>query len=308
MASFMTILVVFVFGNEDDFSSDYYTDNLFGLPLTKGDAMYTKGTRLGGYVVVALLFMFLAGQELPVFAGSVTFRRTPTEIPQSLQVSYLGDRSSGSTAFLNEIPRTNTPPGTYKVSYIKPTSYVACSGPTSITVVADQNMVIDCHFFMPDTGALRVNLGAAEAHGARWRIRGTTDAWSKSGIISLVPGSYAVEYRTVPGWSSELPQDIEVGLYGVTSITAGYERVSNHGYVSVTLQPTDVLSAGAQWALATDLSEEKWHNSGAVVPALVGANKIKFKPIETWQTPKEQVVNVSVGKTVRLTKDYTLDQ
>ncbi|OGV40571.1 MAG: hypothetical protein A2X46_18910 [Lentisphaerae bacterium GWF2_57_35] len=253
---------------------------------------------------MASLSMLLAGQERAAMAGSVTFRRTPAEIPQSLQVSYLGDRSSGSTAFLNGIPRTNTLPGTYRVSYLKPNSYVACSGPTSITVVADQNMIVDCHYFMPETGALRVNLGDAEGHGARWRIKGTADAWEKSGVITLAPGAYTVEYRTAPGWSPELPQDVEVSLYSVSSITAGYQRVSNHGYVSVTLQPATAVAAGAQWALITDSSEETWRNSGAVAPALMGANQIKFKPLENWQAPANQNVNVTVGKTTRVKESY----
>lgn len=74
------------------------------------------------------------------------------------------------------------------------------------------------------------------------------------------------------------------------------------GSLTVTLQPAEAVTAGAQWAVDAG----GWQNSGATVGNLSAvAHTVSFKAATGWVTPVNQTANIQAGQTTSLTGTYT---
>lgn len=77
------------------------------------------------------------------------------------------------------------------------------------------------------TGALRVTLAPAEAvaAGARWRLDGGD--WLDSGAVvdDLVPGTYAVDFRSATDWGRPSARTVQVSREQTTDLSVTYSRL-----------------------------------------------------------------------------------
>ena len=91
---------------------------------------------------------------------------------------------------------------------------------------------------------------------------------------------------------------------GNISANAQTVNVTFTGAVSIALEPSAVVSAGAQWRI----DGGAWRNSGAVVSGLnIGPHLVEFTPIPGWQTPPIQTVEVVAGQTTTHNVSYIHD-
>jgi len=96
---------------------------------------------------------------------------------------------------------------------------------------------------------------------------------------------------------------IAAGGTEALGLTSSIPLLAN-GYISVTLEPTNALQLGAQWALGADLPEAAWHNSGETVPVFIGYNTIRFKSVSNWWSKTYTSVNVASASVVCVTNTY----
>jgi hypothetical protein len=71
------------------------------------------------------------------------------------------------------------------------------------------------------------------------------------------------------------------------------------GTFSVTLEPDQAVSAGAQWTV----DGGAWRYSGAVVAALLGEHTVSYRPVTGWTAPSPETVTV-VGEPTSITRVY----
>lgn len=78
----------------------------------------------------------------------------------------------------------------------------------------------------PPAGSLRCILYPefVQTNGGAWRIQGSTNGWKNSGytVQSLTPGSYVIEFQSIPGWY--MPDEETV------IVTAGNQSLTNGIY------------------------------------------------------------------------------
>ncbi|MBX3748364.1 MAG: immunoglobulin domain-containing protein [Verrucomicrobiae bacterium] len=74
------------------------------------------------------------------------------------------------------------------------------------------------------------------------------------------------------------------------------------GALRVTIQPPEVVAAGAQWRRT---GTPTWRNSGDTESGLAtGAAPIEFRPIAGWTTPASQTVSIVTGEPAQATATY----
>ncbi len=85
------------------------------------------------------------------------------------------------------------------------------------------------------------------------------------------------------------------------TVTANYAPSDSLGSLTVTIEPSDAVNAGAQWRV----SDGGWKNSGDTASGLtVGSYPLEFKTITGWQTPENVSVSVTSGQDASLTRTY----
>ena len=144
----------------------------------------------------------------------------------------------------------------------------------------------------PDGDAVTVGVVLGPAHGTLTGTGANLSYTPQAGYT----GSDSFTYQATDG---ALTSNV-----GIVSITVN--SVVNTGSLTVTLQPSSAVSAGA-WAV----DGGTWRTSGETVTGLTtGVHVITFKPIAasgrtTWTTPQSQTVTVFAGKTVQISGTYT---
>ncbi|MCX8064729.1 MAG: pre-peptidase C-terminal domain-containing protein [Candidatus Hydrogenedentes bacterium] len=95
---------------------------------------------------------------------------------------------------------------------------------------------------------------------------------------------------------------IKYGIARIGSYTAKIVyRKTEPGSLKVTIQPSEVVSAGAQWRV----DGGSWQDSGVVVSGLsVGSHTVEFNYVNGWTKPGNQVVSISSGQTTEITVVY----
>ncbi|MEE4265690.1 MAG: right-handed parallel beta-helix repeat-containing protein, partial [Desulfobacteraceae bacterium] len=117
---------------------------------------------------------------------------------------------------------------------------------------------IGAYEYVHPTGSLKVTIdpSAARSAGARWRVDGGT--WRNSGATqgNIAVGNHIVEYKAISDWSTPGNQIVTIDNNQNTQTTGIY--TTEMGSLTVTLSPTNAVSAGAQWRVDGGV----WHNSG----------------------------------------------
>ena len=94
----------------------------------------------------------------------------------------------------------------------------------------------------------------------------------------------------------------ELNPNGVMTYHSG-PSLSQTGSLTVTINPAEVVSAGAQW----QVDGGPWQTNGAVVSELsVGSHSVSFTNVVGWTTPTNQAVTVTANQTNTATGTYTL--
>lgn len=153
-------------------------------------------------------------------------------------------------------------------------------------------------------GSLRVTIGPAGATsaGAQWRRVGTS-TWLYSGATEgdIAAGSYAVEFKAIPGWTTPENRDVTISGGALTSFSATY--VLQTGSIQVNILPQGAIDAGAKWRRTGTVT---WYDSGATegnVPA--GNYMLEFGSVSGWNTPAQQLVTVVSGTTTVASVTYS---
>lgn len=78
--------------------------------------------------------------------------------------------------------------------------------------------------------------------------------------------------------------------------------IAQSGSLSVTINPANVVSAGAKW----QVDGKTWQNSGAIVSGLsVGDHQVAFNTIPGYTTPSGVTVTIAQGSTLSIIGNYT---
>ena len=187
--------------------------------------------------------------------------------------------------------------GSHTIAFLPVTGWITPSN-VVLTVNSGQTNTVTADYVV--LGSLRVTLNPAGAvsGGAQWQVDG--GAWQNSGnvISNLATGTHTLGYSLVSGYITPTNQTLSINPGGTTNIVAAYVAL---GGVAVSINPTNAVTGGAQWAL----DGGAWQNSGAVLtnPAL-GAHTVSYLPLSSWLTPSNQVVNVVSGQTTNVAATY----
>ncbi|TVQ96995.1 MAG: DUF1566 domain-containing protein, partial [Desulfovibrionales bacterium] len=144
--------------------------------------------------------------------------------------------------------------------------------------------------------------GARDA-GAQWRLAGD-DVWRASGssVTNLPPGSRAIEFKDISGWTRPVNQDVTVIAGQTATVTGTYVQLPQTGSIQVTIEPAAARTAGAQWRR---VGTSTWRNSGAMESSIpVGSQAVEFKDISGWVAPAALNVTIAAGQTATATGRY----
>ncbi|HMP75128.1 MAG TPA: hypothetical protein PKE12_02415 [Kiritimatiellia bacterium] len=178
----------------------------------------------------------------------------------------------------------------------------ACWGYSGVTYVKRHKSYWDLGYIYfkndtcePTTGNLKVTINPAEARtaGAQWRRTGTT-TWRNSGYTEtgLSTGSKTVEFKAISNWDKPANASITVGAGQTATMTKSYVR--HTGSLSVTINPADARTAGAQWRRTGTTT---WRNSGYTESGLnTGSYTVEFSALASpWLKPANLGVTISKG-------------
>ena len=157
-------------------------------------------------------------------------------------------------------------------------------------------------------GSLSVTLLPPEANG-QWRF-GWETAWRASGSTAnnLVPGNYAIQFSSVPGYLTIQTNFTAVVVNNTTSyITNQYYPTINGGAGTVgtlTVDITPGVLSGTGWRF---LGESAWRTSGSTATNLLpGVYYIEFEPVSGYAKPSSEALQVYAGIPTVITAGYLL--
>ncbi len=146
----------------------------------------------------------------------------------------------------------------------------------------------------PVSGNLKVTINPAEARtaGAQWRRTGTS-TWRNSDYTEtgLSPGSKTVEFKDVTSWDKPANASVTVSAGQTATMTKSYVR--HTGSLTVTINPADARTAGAQWRRTGTTT---WRNSGTTESSInTGTYTVEFNALSSpWIKPAN--ISVSITK------------
>lgn len=171
-------------------------------------------------------------------------------------------------------------------------------------VIADQTDVI-LVTYTQQTGGLGVTITpeSAVTAGAQWQVDSGAYLNSGSIVTNLSVGDHTVSYKPLSGWITPAAQVVSITDQTTTNIVATYTNSTGQvGALSVTINPSAAVSAGAQWKV----DNGTFQNSGAVVANLGASNHVvSFKATAGWITPSNEIVAVSADLTNDVAFSYT---
>lgn len=151
------------------------------------------------------------------------------------------------------------------------------------------------------TGSLTITIEPATAisAGAKWRVDG--GEWKDSGTTQdgLAVGVHIVEFNTVPNFNTPGSQSVDIKTNETATISQTYSAQS--GSLTVTISPTEAVSAGAKWRLYGD----NWHSSDETISNLgTGNHWVEFNEIPGWQEPDFSNATITHGQTTTIIGVY----
>jgi hypothetical protein len=146
--------------------------------------------------------------------------------------------------------------------------------------------------------------GGAQAENIFWQVGTSATIGTSGSLQGTILANQAITLDT----SSTMVGRALAFTAGVTfdgsSATAPTSVVaSGLGSLQVTMSPTNVVGAGAQWLVD---AETNLNNSGATVANLsTGSLVVSFTPVPGWNTPADQTVTIENGATTTAHGLYT---
>lgn len=211
-------------------------------------------------------------------------------------------RRAGTSTWLNSgATDADLPVGVYTLEYMTVSDYDTPTQ-TSATVTWNTTATVNAAYTV-HTGSVLVTIAPAEAvsAGAQWRRVGT-ETWRTSGVVETgVPvGDYTIEFREVAGWDTPLTEEVTVVKDTQESASGLYVR--QYGSLTVTIGPSEALTAGAAWRR---IGTETWLVSGDTEdPVAAGSVTIEFKEIDGWGRPSNETVSITKDTLTSHTATY----
>ncbi len=156
----------------------------------------------------------------------------------------------------------------------------------------------------PKTGNLKVtiNPAAARTAGAQWRRTGTS-TWRNSDYTEtgLSPGSKTVEFKAISNWDQPANASVTVSAGQTATMSKSYVR--HTGSLTVTINPADARTAGAQWRRT---GTSTWRTSGATESGIeTGTYTIEFSALASpWIKPANVSVTIAKNATASASVRY----
>ena len=145
---------------------------------------------------------------------------------------------------------------------------------------------------------------------------------ANEGLVTIT-GGISSKFYTLRMWPALAPYDQEIQTYYIGSETPsglenGWGEISSVPYwlmlqaelllgagsVEVTLEPTDAVTAGAQW----NLDGGAWQNSGVTLnPVTAGSHTVNFNNAGIWSGPASVPITVTANLTTPLTGTFTME-
>jgi hypothetical protein len=151
------------------------------------------------------------------------------------------------------------------------------------------------------TGSLTVTIEEPAPTGAQWQVDG--GGWNNSGETQtgLTDGNHTLSYKNITGWTK--PANYTVTISAGEEQTVSGKYVQQTGSLTVTIEPSDAVAAGAQWRVG----DGDWVDSGETQTGIpVGSQTILFKDVSGWSLPEEGSVEILNDETLTATGTYTL--
>ncbi len=194
--------------------------------------------------------------------------------------------------------------GDHTVAFTTISGYTT-PGVQIVTVTANGTVTTTGNYTaLPQTGSLTVTIepAAAVTAGAQWQVDDGPMQNSGASITGLPVGSHTVAFKVVSGYITPASQDISVNANETATATGVYAATAETGSLSVTIEPADAVTAGAQW----QVDGGPMQNSGATIPGItVGGHIVAFKTVSGYAAPASQPVTVSANATATATGTYT---
>ncbi|MGA2248349.1 MAG: hypothetical protein ABSH48_25480, partial [Verrucomicrobiota bacterium] len=176
------------------------------------------------------------------------------------------------------------------IGYFTPTNQnvnIAPGGTTNLTIT-----------YSPlGTVIVTITPTSAASAGAAWQLDG--GGWEGSGeaVTNAAPGSHTISFLTTAGFITPSSQIVTV-VSGTNNFSANYVAL---GAVSVSINPTNAATAGAQW----QLDSGAWQASGVTISNVaLGAHEVSFLPTSGFITPSNATVTVLSGQTTNVIGTY----
>jgi uncharacterized repeat protein (TIGR02543 family) len=220
---------------------------------------------------------------------------TPTPTNGSITRSpNLPSYTAGSQVVVTATPNQ----GYYLVNWTGASTSTA----TSITLIMDGNKTLAAQFGAGATpGSLIVNISPPEVvtAGAQWQFE-EYFPWNNSGVPATPPynGEFRPRFKDIPGWTKPSIAFVQVTHGNTATLNVSYTQ--HLGSLQVVLQPTDAITAGAQWRV----DGGAWQNNGVSMNVAPGSRTVEFKPAGTWNPPATQTINVLANQAAIATGSY----
>jgi hypothetical protein len=178
----------------------------------------------------------------------------------------------------------------------------------SVTIVAGQTATVTGTYTeAAQTGSLTVMIepAAAVTAGAAWSIDGGAN-WMDSGttLTGIAVGYTMVTFKDVTGWTKPTDQTVAITAVQTATATGTYIESSQTGSLTVMIQPSGAVTAGAKWSIDGGAN---WKGSGTTLAGITAGNAtVTFKDVAGWAKPGDQTVAITAGGAAGLTGTYIL--
>ena len=200
---------------------------------------------------------------------------------------------------------TKAPVGSQAVEFKPLTGWIAPAN-KNVTITFVQ-LTQASGTYTGQSGSLCVTITPPEAvtANAQWRRVGSTTWFNSGATESNIPsGNYAVEFKSLTGWTTPDNKNVTINVNQTTQATGVYLRQT--GSLTLTITPPEAAVAGARWRR---LGTSVWYASGAAETNIpTGIYTLEFKIISGWGLPTFQTATINPNQTTTLSAVYMVAQ
>lgn len=194
--------------------------------------------------------------------------------------------------------------GQHTVSFKAVTGWTAPADQTVEITGGQTTAATGTYVQVSPTGGLTVTIEPAQAvaAGAQWRVDGGAYQNSGATVSGLSVGEHTVSFKALAAWNTPSDQTVQVAAWQTTTATGTYTQITTTGALTVTIQPTQAVAAGAQWRV----DGGTYQDTGATVFGLIiGPHVVSAKAVTGWIAPSDETVSIAAGQTTTATLTYT---